>query len=428
MAGQNKWGNAGDATNAYIVVPKRKKELYYSATWKTIVAGITGGRKMVNQQMRFGNKSENVYIGNTSAIWETEIKSGNEERITMVEDRKGMPSGYGDYPVQPGNYDKYKHDVCYANQIDSDADPIPGRCSQKQVNEILNDPKGTLQDGQKMWAAQEVDFEFIRAMLLGASRNLLSTAKGGLGISLYGATAGQTRSCYNTYTPYSGLVTASAARATHEANVATALTGVADNALYAFDLGQHNILKDLLSSLYIQKPNMSGQDFSAIVLSDPWLVARLAATGGDYDVLQRAANARGDSNPAIDHLSPIVLDGVMYIPYEPLKAFRASVANALPVYGAGLDTDPRGYIATNTAKICGQIWLGRGAVLRATDRMMWNTVEKDRHKENYEFSMHWDDGFKRTEEFAKDGRTEMENKHSMVAWFYDPGPEKAFSA
>ncbi len=432
MSGQSYWDNAGASTNAYIVNPKRQKEVYVSATWNTVVGGLNGGRKMEKQVLRFGGqKAETIHIGNSSAIWETSIPTGNEERITMVEHRKGMASGYGDYPVQPGNYDKYKHDVVFVNQIDSDADPVPGRCSLKQVSDILNDPKSTLQNGQKEWAAQEIDIEFARAMLMGASRNLLLTTNGGLGITLYNASAGQTRSCYNTYTSYSGLVTPSAVRATHETNIGTALTGLSDNALRAFDLGQHNLLVDLVGSLYFKKPTLGGRAYTAICLSDPWLVARLAASGGDYHVLQRDANKRGSDNPAIDHMSPIELDGVLYIPWELLKAFRASVSGGYPVYGAGMSTyDPRDWMASasNTSKICAQIWLGQGAVLRATDRSMWTTAEKGRHKESWEYSLHWDDGFKRTEEFAKDGRTEMENKHSLVAWFYDPGVEVAFAA
>jgi hypothetical protein len=429
MAGQAIWGNSGDSTNSYIVNPKRAKEIYYNATWRTLVSKLTGGAKMEKQQLRFGKKLETVHIGNSSCIWETEITSGNEERLTMVEHRDGMPSGYGDYANQTGNYDKYKHTRVWINQIDSTADPVPGRCSIKQVKDILNDPKSILQKGQKMWAGQEVDFEFIRACLMGASRNLLLTTKGGTGISLYNASAGETRSCYNFYVPETGLVTPSTTRATHETNVGTALSTLADNSIYAFDLGEHNKLGDIWSNLYGEAPTVGGKQYFSVWLMDPWLVHRLAVTGGQYDTLMREAHARGAKNPAIDHMAPIVLDEVLYIPYQPLKAFRASVSAGAPVYGPGISTDPRPQIAANTQKICLGICMGPGAMLRATDRMMWSTAALvDPHKQNYNYALHWDDGFVRNEYGAEDGRTELENKKMIVGAWYDPGPEVPFAA
>jgi hypothetical protein len=428
MAGQSTWGNAGDSNNAFIVTPKRAKEIYASATWRTLVSKLTGGMRMEKQQLRFGNKVENLHIGNSSLIWETSIATGNEERLTMVEKREGMPSGYGDYPVATGHYDKFKHTRVWVNQIDSDADPLPGRSSLKQVKDVINDPKSILMNGKKLWMAQEIDFEFIRACLMGASRNLLLTEKGGLGISLYNATAGETRSCWNFYVPETGLVTPSVIRATHEGNIGTALTTLADNSTYGFNLGEHNKMLDLWTNLYGERPSVGGKEYTVVCLCDPWLIHRLAITGGQYDSLMREAHVRGSQNPAIDHLSPIEMDGVLYVPYEPLKAFRVSVSNGLPVYGPGILTDPRGQITANTQKICLGIYMGPGAMLRATDRSVWVTSEKDRHKENYEYSLHWDDGFVRNEYGAWDGRTELENKKMIVGAWYDPGTEIPFSS
>lgn len=428
MAGQATWGNAGDSTNAFIVTPKRKKELYYEATWRTLVSKFTGGMRMDRQILRFGNKLENINIGNSSLIWETTITSGNEERLTMVEKREGVPSGYGDFPVSTGNYDKFKHARVWVNQVDSDADPLPGRCSQKQVADIINDPKSILMNGKKEWAAKWIDFFFLESVLMGASRNLLSTDKGGLGISLYNATAGQTRSCYNFYVPETGLVTPSVTRATHEGNIGTALTTLADNAIYGFDLGEHNKMLDLWANLYGERPSVGGKEYNVVCLADPWLIHRLAITGGQYDTLMREAAARGMDNPAIDHLSPIVIDNVCYIPYEALKAYRVSVVNGVPVYGPGITGDPDTYITSNTQKICLGIYMGPGAVLRATDRNMWVTSEKSKHKDNLELSLHWDDGFVRNEYGAYDGRTALENKKMIVGAWYDPGTEVPFAA
>lgn len=427
MAGQQTWGNAGDTNNAYIVVPKREKEIYVKSTYNTIVGKLNGNRKMSTQILRFGNKTQNVFVGNSSCIWETEISSGNESRITMIENRAGMPSGYGDYPVQTGNYDKYKHSQVWVNQIDSEAVPVPGRCSLKQVKDILNDPKGDALNGLEVWSSGEIDWEFLISCLMGASKNLLSTTRGGLGITLPGCSAGQTRSCWNTYVVGNGLVTQNTTRATFEASVGTALSGLSDNALYAFNYKQHNLMLDLIGSLFFKKSEVGGKSLNAVVLSDPWLIARLAATSGDYDMKMRSAfMGKGFDSPSIDSMSPIVLDDVMYIPCEQLKKFRASVSTN-PIYGPGITADPRTYV--NTQKICCQIWMGPGAILRATDRRMWVTAAQvDQHKDQYEYALHWDDGFVRRDWLAKDGRTEFDCDSIAVGWWFDPGVEKAFAA
>jgi hypothetical protein len=379
------------------------------------------------QIQRFGNKSQNVFIGNSSCIWETEITSGNETRLTMLENRVGMPSGYGDYPVQTGNYDKYKHSQLWVNQIDTEAVPLPGRCSLKQVKDILNDPKGDALSGLEIWAGGEINWEFLTACLMGASKNLLSTTKGGLSILLPGCTAGQTRSCWNTYVVGTGLVTQSTTRSTFEAAIGTAITALTDTAVNAFDYGQHNLMLDLIGSLFFKKSEAGGRSLNAIVLSDPCLLARLAATGGDYDTKLRAAyTGQPTGNPTIDQMSPILLDDVLYIPVEQMKKYRATISTN-PIYGPGITSDPRTH--TNTSKVCGQIWLGAGAVLRATDRRMWVTAAQvDQHKDQYEYAMHWDDGFVRRDWFAKDGRTEFDCDSIAVGWWYDPGVEKAFAA
>lgn len=428
MAGQSTWGNAGDTNNSYIVNPKRAKEIYVSATWNTLVTKLTNGLTMQRQQLAHA-KGLNVSIGNSSIIWETQITSGNEERLTMIEKREGLAGSYGDADVEPGNYDKFKHATVWINQIDSTVDPLPGRNALKQVKDIINDPKSLLMNGKKLWAAQEIDLEFIRACLMGASMNLLTTTKGGLGIALAKGTAGVFRSCYNLYVPETGLVTPSATRATHEASVAAGLATLQDSAQYAFDYGEHRKMGDLWSTLYGESATIGGKSYTCVAFMDPWLIHRLAISAGVYDTLMRDAAARGMSNPAIDHLAPIVLDGVLYIPYEPLKAFRPSVSGGLPVWGAGMTYDPRTYITSNTSMLCIGMFMGPGAILRATDKSMWYTAEKmAKHKDNYEYGLHWDDGFVRNEYSAYDGRTAMENKKMIVGVWYDPGVEVPFGS
>lgn len=441
MAGQAVWGNAGDATNAYIVNPKRAKELYYESVLPTLV-GKAGDADLDTVDMAFGGgKSRKAYIGNSSLIWNKSITTGNEERLTMVEARKGMAGSYGDAPTTSGSYDKYRHATMWVNQIDSKADPIPGRCSLKQVKDILDDPKGILQSGQKQWASEEIDHEFLRGIIMGASRNLLSTtAAGSLGITLPNTgAAGRIRSCWNFYTPNAGLATPSVTWATHETNIGTAVSSVTDDTTDRFDLGQHNILASLTTHLKFKRATFGGKSYRAVVFTDPWLLWRLVCTSNtaatdNYQYLMMMAAQRGMNNPAIDHMDPIVLDQILYVPVEQLRAYRMTVSGGYPVYGPSTTnnsmlTDPRDLFTTNTNKICLQIWCGAGAMLRATDKKMWSTARcLDTHKGNYDYALHWDDGFVRREYETKDGRTEMSNDSTMVAAFYDGGVEDAFAA
>jgi hypothetical protein len=428
MGGQPNWNMTGSGSKDYIVNPKLQKEIYMKAYLKTFVGKLNGNAR-VKKQLFEGNT---VSIANSSAIWETSITSGFEERMTMLEHRNGMPGAYGDAPSVPGRYDQYKHANAAINQIDSELIPLPGRCSQKAVKEVLTDPKGNAIDGALNWAAEEMDIEFIRAMLMGASRNLLLTSNGGLGergFKLYNCNPGESRSSYNFYVPGTGLVTPSVVRATHEANVGTALATLADDSDYGMNLGQHNKMVDIFTgTIGAKEATGFGGTYKAIVLSDPWLVRRLskdATLTGYY----KDATPRSDDNKVLNHMDPILLDGVLYVPYDFLKAFRASVVDGLPVYGAGMSIDPRPYVALNSSKICLQLWLGAGSVVRATDRKIWITADNsDKHKENWQYGIHWDDGFIRREYGAQDGRTEMDADGCMVAAFYDPGVEVAFDA
>lgn len=428
MAGQATWNMSGVGTRDYIVNPARQKEIYAKAYLKTYIGKLNGSSR-VKQQMFEGQK---VSIGNSSAIWETSITSGFEERMTMLEHRTGMPGAYGDAPSIPGRYDQYKHANVAINQIDSELIPLPGRCSQKAVKEILSDVKGDAIDGQMNWAGQEMDIEFIRAVLMGASRNLLATTGGGLaerGFKLYNTTAGQTRSPYNYYVPGTGLVTPSVTRATHEAAIATALGTLSDDDSDGFNYNEHIKLIDLFTgTIGAKEATGFGGTYKAIVLADPWLVWRLAL---DTTLVSKFtyATPRGEENKSLYHLDPIELDRVLYIPYDFLKAFRASVVSSEPVYGAGMNIDPRTYISQNTSKLCHMIWLGAGAVCRATDRKIWVTADNtNKHKDNWQYGIHWDDGFVRREYGAQDGRVEMDADGCMVATYYDPGTSIAFAA
>jgi len=416
MAGQSYWGNSGDATHAEIVNPKLAKEIFTKTSWKTLVGRLNGGRYVKTQTMRFGRS---IDIGNSSIIQEKSVTEGNEFRMTLMEDLEGMPGGYGDSDVVTGDFTEYKHSKGWINQIDSKAWQLPGRCSQKQAKSVITDPKGDLMAQMTKWTAQEIDYEFVRAALLGASRNLLLSTNGGLGVTLPGASAGQFRSCYHFYVPGTGLVSASRTRATHEAAVATALDTLANSSTYHFGLTEHDKVGNICEQYYKEEATIGGSSYKTIAVVDRALLWRLFARGGDLETLMKYARERAKSNPALNHMDAYDMDGVLYIPYRGIESFRPSTSGGLPVYGCGLDSDPRSY--SNSSKIALGMFMGAKSFLRGKD-MSWNVTMKQKdHQKGWEYACHWDDGFVRNEWDAKDGRTEMENPHMFIGAWYDAG-------
>ncbi len=421
MSGQSYWGNAGDSTNAYIVNPNRKRELYMQATFPTLFGKINGGRLI--QHVKMEGTNDVLSVPNSSAVWEETIRFGNEIRFTQIKYAEGNAT-YGDTTPNAGNFQGYRHARGWINEVNSEAKPLPGRNSLKQVKEIINDPKGDLMTTLMQWVAEEMDYDATRALLLGASRGLLHSNDGALNIALYNQSAGQQRSCYNFYVPGTGLVTQSATYATYEGNVATALDSMSDLTTYGFHYSEHRKLSDMIKNKKMKPITIGGATYRAVVLQDPDLTARLSISSGTYTTLQKEANARGDKNPALYHLNPIVLDGILYIPYERLKAFRPSTSNSVPVYGPGLTEDPRTY--TNSQKLCLSIVLGAGALIRGVDQAVDIKTNTAAFQKGTAIMAAYDDGWVRREEGSEDGTTALTNDGSIVMCHYDPGVEVSF--
>lgn len=424
MAGKATWDNTD-----LLVTPQKQKEIYQKAQFPTLVGKITGDGEVI--KMQNGGREAEIDLPGTSIIRTKSITTGNEIVLTMEDDPTGMAGSYGDAAARTGNFLSYKHAKGWVNQIDSEATPLPGRCNSKMVNDIINDPKNRALKGRMNWAATEMDDEFIRSFLMGASRNILSDkANGGLYEKLYNCgTGGLTRSCYNFYVPGTGFVSQSAVQATYETAVGTALATLSDNANYAFDMGETAIIEAAIASLRFKPVTIGGKVYRAAVFCDPDLLWRLTSSNSAYETLMKEAAARGMDNPAINKMGAIVLNEIIYIPYYRLKAYRPSVVGGVPVYGAGMNYDPRTYITTNTSKICLSLVCGADAVLRGGDKTMWPTVMTSRDGKSTEVFVSWDDGFTRIEHGTFDARTAtLENTASAVLAHYDPGVNKAFAA
>ncbi len=425
MSGQDRWDGTGASNRNFIVSFQKMKELFQKAQFPTIVGRISGKGEII--RMPQGSKIASIDLAGSTCIREKEITTGNEARMTFVDDPVGMAK-YGDAAVVTGNYKTYKHQKCWINQVDSEALPLPGRCSLKMVNDVITDPKSDVLADRLRWAGEEMDYDFIRACLRGASRGILAAvADGGLYEKLYDASTGGTiRSAQNFYGANGGFATASATIATHETNCGTRLSALSDNALYGFDIGEHRKMREAVKTKRFKRARVGGQEYDSFCLIDPDLLWRLA-TDSTYTSLMSAAALRGKDNPAINMMEPIVLDGIAYCPYERLKAFRPSVANSVPVYGAADTYDPRTY--ANTQKICLAIYMGADAVARCTDKTVWPTTEEGEHQKGVEIAVHYDDGFTRIEPGTYDGSTAALESNSMIvgAW-YDPGVGVSFAA
>lgn len=418
MAGQSYWGNAGDSTHAFIVNPKLQKEIFFKTTWMTLVGRLNGGREVKEQVMAFQGGRKKVDIGNSSIVQEKTIMQGNEFRTTMMEYLNGDAT-YGDEAVASGDYAQYKHAQGWVNQIDSPAWQLPGRNSLKQAAEVITNPKGDILFGIERWVAEEIDADWIRSALMGASRGVLSTsADGALGIALPGATAGQFRSCYNFYTP-AGVVTPNRTRNTHEASVKTAVAAVANNAAGHFDLGEHDALVNLADQYYQEPAMLGGRQYKGIFVCHRALIWRMFARGGTLETLAKDARERAKSNPALDHITAWELDDILYIPYRLIENYAIDSSGTYVVYGPGLDGDPRNF--TTTDERYPSLFMGAKSFLRGRDKRVWITTEEGRHGKGIEYAAHWDDGWVRNEWDAKDGRTAMENPHMFVTCHYDAG-------
>jgi len=419
MAGQSYWGNAGDSTNAFIVNPKLQKEIFFKTTWMTLIGRLNGGREIKEQIMAFQGGKKKIDIGNSSIVQEKTIMEGNEFRTTMMEYLNGDAT-YGDEAIASGDYAQYKHAQGYVNQCDSPAWQLPGRCSLKQAAEVITNPKGDLMMGIERWVSEEIDVDWIRAGLMGASRGVLSSsAQGSLGIALPGATAGQFRSCYNFYCSNGTVVSPSRVRNTHEAAVKAAVAAVGNDAAGHFDLGEHDALVNLCDQYYIEPPTVGGRQYKGIYVTHRALIWRLFSRGGSLETLAKDARERAKTNPALDHITAWELDDILYVPYRLIEKYAIDSSGTYVVYGPGLDTDPRNFTTANERYP--SLLMGGKSFLRGRDKRVWITTEVGRHNKGVEYAAHWDDGWTRNEWDAKDGRTEMENPHMFTTCHFDAG-------
>jgi hypothetical protein len=435
--GQPNWNLRGAATNEYIVNPRISKDIYYQSEYATLFGRLNGGREVKITEIERGDKKMQINAGgNDSPVWEQDFQDETgEARFTCQEPLAGLET-YGTADVKPGQFTGFKHEVVYAIQADSPVYPIIDTESQMRQTELIS--VADVIPGKKremtLWREKQVELNAFRAITDGASRSLLYSSDGGMAIALPGATAGQNRSCYNTWVAnQSALTTPNYTRTTHEGTLATLLASVTNNDDFQFTYELHKQMSYQVSHLKFKPITIGNSEYRAGCIIDPRLIERLVRVSGSLATLYTYAMPRSDKNPALDGLQTIELDGILYIPSMYMEYFRPVETGGLTTAYLPSGADPFDSSFANTSNLCMAFYFGAGALLRGRRKKVWFTVSGEGasdagHKKGTTFCLHYYDGWKRTEWVTKDGRSEMYNDSSLMLYCYDPGVGIAFSA
>lgn len=430
MAGQRDWKNRGASTNEYLINPDLEQGVYYQSESRQLFGKINDRREVTTVKiMRDGNE-QSIDVGNDSPIWEKNFGGGvGECRFTLEEEMEGMPV-YGPSDPIAGNFQQYKHSNVYVRKITSPKMPVVDEESQFNVSAVIPDLLKQRKGSMSRWREKEVELDAFRALLDGGSRGLLSTTDGGLGITLPGASAGQNRSCYNTYVEgQSGLTTPNYTRATHEGTLSTLVAAISGTAaVQAFDWETHKKIAYLIETrpLALKPVKIGGKEYKAVAIIDPRNVDRLLAYGGTLATAMATAYTRGMDNPVLNRVNGFVLDDICYIPSKYIEYFRPTADGSTMRY-LPATSDPRSSSFANTSNVTMTIVLGAGAILRGRRKKVWFSVKEYDHDTGADYCVHYYDGWMRNEWSTKDGRTSILNDSSLVVFNGDPGVGVAYS-
>lgn len=416
------------SSSDYIVNPKLEKSVYYKSTYRTLFGKLNGPKEVKTTKLMYDGMELTIDEGTDSPVWEKTFTSGNECRFTTEEEFKGMAT-YGPADVKPGPFTEYMHSVCYVRQVDSPTAPLVDSESVEMVKDVIPNLLERKKKSVTLWRSKEVDIDAFRSIFTGASRGILTTEDGGLGISLEGGSAGQERAPYNNFVEgQSALTTPSVTLATHNSNLATDLATLSDNSAYAFTYATHERNSTLIEDLDAKPVKIGRQEYRAVAIIDRRNVHRMMAVNGTLRSLFQDAMTRGAKNPALYGMQSLVLDDILYIPARQIEFFRPSVSGSTITWGAGHNKDPRSKSFTNASNICPTVYMGAGALLRGRRKKVWFTTSAGKHEKGLEYCAHYHDGWKRHDKITKDGRSEMDNDSMLVTYNYDPGIGVAYAA
>ena len=433
--GQRNWQPRGSANSEYIVEVGIEKDIHYQSEFRTVFGKLNGMRDInVVKIERDGDMVDVTGGGETSPVWEKTFSDENREcRFTYQEPLFGART-FGQQDIAPGPYTAYKHEAIQAIQVDSPAFPIVDRESQLRsttlmpISEVIPEKKREIQ----LYASKWKEIDAFCAITDGASQPMLATA--GVNLTLPGASAGQNRSCYNTFVGgQTALTTPNYTRTTHEGTLSTLVQaqGYTSSAV-GFTFEAHNFMSWQIQALKFPGVKIGNTEYRAACLIDPWLIRRLIKISGSLTSLYEYATPRSQKNPAIDGMQTIELDNILYIPSMYWSYFRPTADGTTMTYLPST-SDPFDASFSNTSNTCMAWYFTSGALLRGRSTKVWFTASGEGqsdagHKKGASFAVHYDDCWKRTEWTTKDGRSQIANDRSLMAFFGDPGPGIAFSS
>jgi hypothetical protein len=428
MAGQTLWNDdRPDITEKNFVVKAQiMRGLYYAAAMNTLFGKLNGPRELRTLQNIHKGGTITIPDGKESPVWQQQANENNTAKFTLREPNKGMAT-YGDAPVKTGQFAEYMHCEMNVRTVSSPAFPVVGFESQENIKRVINDVVAVEKDNIRRWASEEQDLDAFRSIFYGASRGLLLTADGGMGIATPGGTSGQARSPVNTLVAGQVDLTPTAwAVAAHNTNLANLLAALTDNDAFYFSYRTHELISYLIDKIGLAPVKIGGVQYRAVAITDEWNIFNLRDRTGPLSALWQNATPRSDKNLAIYSRSTLALDDILYIPTSQLRFFRPTVAGGVITYGAGMDSDPRLSSFSNPSNILPTVVMGAGALLRGTRRgEMKFTMEVGAHGKGAEYAIHYQDGWRRSDWFAQDGRQAMSNDSSFVVFNYGKSPMAA---
>lgn len=397
-----------------------QKQLYYQARARHILTPLGSTKGGVNQMGAFeGGDIQSV-------IDRQEITEGDMVRFTLEENIKGKVT-YGDSAVRSGGFLSYKNKECRINNIDTPAIQVPGEMSQQRVKRSVGEISPAVRRQVIDYMNEQDEFEFIPALLQGASPALLKDqTEGGLGVSLgsgNGAGAGVPLMNKWFYTPDTGFCTYSSTPATFNSTVNDAVNGVDAAAEDRVSLAMLDIIRAKMDDIYFNPATFMGMKFKALAACDPDTMWRIKGLFADWN---KYAMPRGKDNPLWSTKDIIVYNEIAYFAWPNLKKYRPAynAVTGVPDFGpVTADVDPRSYTPTSQKSLI--LFMGGGAVLEGYNAGIDVTEEVGKHKKSREFSGHKKCGYIRGEWYSKDGRAasadNTENRSLIVAVFDEPG-------
>jgi hypothetical protein len=406
-----------------------EKTLYYTMRSRSVIgklsrAGAAGSASVDEQEAGTGQGLEG-----TAVIARKKITSGDEVFMTMQQHLMGMPT-YGDSAVRVGDFLQWLNCSARVNEIDSPAFQIMGRMSQQRVKESITNIPGATKEEAINYMEEQTEFEFLYALIAGASMSAMnSVANGGLGIKLgvnAAGSAGTPLMPKHVYMPHVGYMTPtsySTTPATWNAAVNTALGSMEQNANGRVSLTKLKVLRKKLDDIHFRGLRLGGKKYKAVNLCDSDLFYRIDHLMGQ---LYGSAKPReSGNNPLFDLSHQLEYLDMLFINVPNLAKYRLTAGGSnIPLIGPGLTTDPRSY--TNNSTLSPMITLGQRAVLEGFNDSIRISEEAGAFDKGMAVAAKMDLAFVRGEFYAKDGRTSSDavyNDSSFLSIFHEDGVE-----